>query len=58
MSEGVRPEFEARCQVAADDLEDRLTRYVSSAHDWDAACPTLWPFIWRAICGRFPWERP
>lgn len=49
--------FERRCQVAADDLEDRLLRHVSSPHDHECALPTLWPFVYRAVTGRFPWER-
>lgn len=49
-------EFEARCAPAAADLEDRLNRYVSSQQDWDVAYGTLWPFIVRALIGRFPWE--
>lgn len=49
-------EFETRCRPAADTLEDATSRYVSSWRDWDAAYPTLWPFVVWALLRRFPWE--
>lgn len=49
-------EFEKRCQPSADALEDSLLRYNSSWRDWNIMYPTLWPFFFRVIAGRFPWE--
>ncbi len=49
-------DFAARCQPAALDVEDRTRRYVSSWRDWDVAGPTLYPFLFKSIAGRFPWE--
>jgi hypothetical protein len=48
--------FAARCQPAAADLTDRLGRYASSWRDWDAAHPTLEPWLVRQLLHRWPWE--
>lgn len=39
-------QFERRCEIAAADLEDRLTRYISSPQEHDLALPTAWPLLW------------
>lgn len=49
-------QFEERCEREAVLLEDRLLRYVSSPQEHDLALAIAWPFVFRAIVGRFPWE--
>jgi len=56
-------EFEARCRPGAAREEDASLRYISSPrvrgrrdNHFDLAYATLWPFVFRAIVGRFPWE--
>ncbi len=50
-------QFAVRIRPAADDVEDRTHRYISSWREWDAAGPTLYPFLFKALVGRFPWEQ-
>lgn len=49
-------QFEALLIPSARDIEDRSLRYVSAPQDHDLALTTAWPFVCRALTGRFPWE--
>lgn len=49
-------DFEARCRPCADAMEDRSLRDVSSPLEPDLALVTAWPFVYRSLTRRCPWE--
>ena len=48
--------FARRCAPAAVDLDDRLTRDISSPQEHNLVLASGMPLMIRAVCGRFPWE--